>query len=202
MAAGLGLLEVMQQAAALPNVVSCCSASVLAKSSNGSRPWFFGCDAADGPSARCRSCPAVIGACEGGQLAAGLRSLGGNAAAAFLPESSPTLPSSVLARGYGSGCRHWASGGDGCDAADGPSARCRSCSAVIGACEGGQQWQQALSLLAEMQQLLFCLSHCLLCLHQCLREGTAVAAGIGPQGGDGLGSCSAECIPASRHQRL
>ena len=42
-------------------------------------------------------------------------------------------------------------------------------------------WQQALGLLAEMQQLLFCLSHCLLCHHQCLREGTAVAAGIGPQ---------------------
>ena len=48
MAAGFGLLEVTQQAAALPNVVSYYSAigACEEKSSNGSRPWFFGCDAA------------------------------------------------------------------------------------------------------------------------------------------------------------
>ena len=66
-----------------------------------------------------------------------------------------------------------------------------SLSAAINACERDLQWQQALGLLALMQQTLFRLAFILLSRDQCSCEGSALAAGIGSSGGDAADLCSA-----------
>ena len=66
-----------------------------------------------------------------------------------------------------------------------------SLSAAINACERDLQWQQALGLLALVQQTLFRLAFILLSGDQCSCEGSALAAGIGSSGGDAADLCSA-----------